>query len=415
MNELRPRWLEPLLHRALRSMPVVVVTGARQTGKTTLAQAVAPERRYLTLDDLDVLAQAGRDPASLLAELPVTLDEVQRAPELLLAVKRRVDTARKPGSLLLTGSANLALMHRVAESLAGRALYLDLPPFCPVEWSGRDAASTGIDRLFAGRFSSDDWPAEPCDWPAWVACGGFPDALRAPDAAARELWFAGYVQTYLERDLRQLSNVGSLVDFQRLMRLLAAQTARVLNQSNLARDAGLPQPTAHRYLNLLETGCQIARLRNYQRSAGKAAAKARKILWRDAGLAAWLAGVGAEKNLADRPDAGFWLEQAVFQTLQSWAALDPTRRIHFWREGDAEVDFVLEQAGVLVGLEIKAARRAAEEDLRGVRAFQAAFARKGRRPRAVVLHTGTEARFLGDEAWSLGLGVWLPRRAADRI
>ncbi|MEY2879982.1 MAG: hypothetical protein RLZZ15_2362, partial [Verrucomicrobiota bacterium] len=368
------RWLEPLLARALRAMPVVVVTGARQTGKTTLANVLTPGRRYLTLDDIGVLTQAERDPASLLTELPVTLDEVQRAPSLLLAVKRRVDQLRKPGALLLTGSANLALMDRVAESLAGRALYLELPPFCPVEWAGEPVAATGIDALFAAKFSAADWPGRPCAWTEWVGRGGFPDALKAEDEAARDLWFAGYVQTYLERDLRQLSNVGSLVDFQRLMRLLAHRTARPLNQSDVARDAGLPQPTAHRYLNLLETGCQIARLQNYQRSAGKSAAKARKLMWRDTGLAAWLAGV-KPGEVRERADAGFWLEQAVFQTLQSWAALDPRRRVHYWREGDVEIDFVLEQAGALVGIEVKAAKKVGTEDLRGARAWQAAFAR----------------------------------------
>jgi predicted AAA+ superfamily ATPase len=401
------RWLEPLLARALRTMPVVVVTGARQTGKTTLANVLAPGRRYVTLDDIAVLEQAERDPASLLAELPVTLDEVQRAPALLLAVKRRVDAARKAGSLLLTGSANFALMGRVAESLAGRALYLDLPPFCPIEWAGEPVSATGLDRLFGQTFAAADWPDRRCGWEQWVSRGGFPDALRAPDDGARGLWFAGYVQTYLERDLRQLSNVGSLVDFQRLMRLLAHRTARPLNQSDLARDAGLPQPTAHRYLNLLETGCQIVRLQNYRRSAGKSAAKARKLLWRDTGLAAWLAGV-RPGEVAARPDAGFWLEQAVFQTLQSWAALDPRRHVHFWREGDVEIDFVLEEAGVLVGIEVKAAKKVGSEDLRGVRAWQAAFARKGALPRAMVLHGGDEARFLGDNAWALGLGALLP-------
>ncbi len=408
MDDIRPRWLQPLLTRALRAMPVVVVTGARQTGKTTLARRLAPARHYLTLDDLGVLAQAERDPASLLAELPVTLDEVQRAPRLLLAVKRRVDAARAPGAILLTGSANLALMHRVSESLAGRALYLDLPPFCPAEWAGEPVAVTGIDALFTAKFSAAHWPVRSCQWEPWVTLGGFPDAVRAPDDGARDLWFAGYVQTYLERDLRQLSSVGSLVDFQRLMRLLAHRVARPLNQSDVARDAGLPQPTAHRYLNLLETGCQITRLQNYQRSAGKSAAKARKLLWRDTGLAAWLAGV-RPGEVRTRPDAGFWLEQAVFQTLQSWAALDARRCVHYWREGDTEVDFVLEEAGVLVGIEVKAASQAGLGDLRGARAFQTAFARKGSVPRVAVLHTGNEARFLGDNAWSLGLGSLLPK------
>lgn len=407
MESLRSRWLQPLLERALRAMPVVVVCGARQTGKTTLARSFAPDRRYLTLDDLAIQEQAARDPSSLLQELPATLDEIQRAPELLHEIKRRVDADRQLGSLLLTGSANLLLMHKVAESLAGRALYLELPPFCPVEWRGRRPTALGIDHLFDAGFTSDQWPGVAGNWETWVTCGGYPDAVSAPDDGARALWFAGYVQTYLERDLRQLSNVGSLVDFQRLMRLLAAQVGRILNQSNLARDVGLPQPTVHRHLNLLETGCLIARLQNYQRSPGKSTAKARKVFWRDSGLAAWLAGV-APGVVAARTDAGFWLEQAVFQSLQSWAALEPDRRVHFWREGDAEIDFVLEQAGAIVGVEVKLARRVGNDDLRAARAFQKAFGGKAGVPRVVVLHLGDEARFLGDNAWSLGLGAWLP-------
>jgi len=176
MKRLRPRWFAKNLESALKVLPVTVVTGARQTGKTTLAKSLNPSRAYFTLDDVGVLDQAERQPDSLLRSRPVTLDEVQRTPPLLLAVKRAVDEERRAGDFLLTGSANLLLMHRVADTLAGRAIYLELPPFCPAEWQQRKTALQPLDRLFAPDFDIREWPAETGDWPAWLLRGGYPRA-----------------------------------------------------------------------------------------------------------------------------------------------------------------------------------------------------------------------------------------------
>lgn len=181
------------------------MTGARQTGKTTLAQAIEPARAYFTLDDVGVLDQAERNPDSLLTTRPVILDEVQRAPQILLAVKRAVDTHRQAGDFILTGSANLLLMKHVADTLAGRAIYLDLRPFCPTEWQQRKDRLWPLDRLFAPDFDWREWPDEEGDWPRWLLRGGFAPALEIGSEKDRGLWFAAYVQTYLERDLRQLS------------------------------------------------------------------------------------------------------------------------------------------------------------------------------------------------------------------
>ncbi len=246
MSNIKPRWCQGHLQAALRVLPVSVVSGARQTGKTTLTQMLGPARTYFTLDDLGVLDQAARNPDALLATRPVTLDEVQRAPRLLLAVKRAVDAQRHAGDFILTGSANLLLMQHVSDTLAGRAIYLELPPFCPAEWQERDGALTPLDRLFAADFDWQTWPDEPGDWTAWLLRGGFPPALQIDSDADRGLWFAAYIQTYLERDLRQLSAVSSLPDFQRIMALAAQRTGKLLNQASLARDAALSHPTAHR-------------------------------------------------------------------------------------------------------------------------------------------------------------------------
>lgn len=390
MEDIRKRWFVRNLESALNVLPVTVVTGARQTGKTTLVRSLRPSRTYFTLDDVGVLDQSARHPEALLGSRPVTLDEVQRTPPLLLAVKQAVDERRRAGDFLLTGSANLLLMDRVADTLAGGAIYLPLPPFCPAEWQQRPDALAPLERLFAPDFDFREWPSEPGNWPAWALRGGFPPALAIEDDADRALWFSAYVQTYLERDLRQLSAVSSLPDFQRLMALAAHRTARLLNQAELARDAGLTHPTTHRYVNLLETGCLVTRLRPFATNPTVALVKTPKLLWTDCGLAASLAGIRTPAEVVTRPDAGFWLEQTLFQTLQTWRALDPLRRkLHFWRDRPGhEVDFLLEQDGELVALEIKTGSMVTGSDAAGIGALRASLKKSQHLVRGVVLHAG---------------------------
>jgi predicted AAA+ superfamily ATPase len=390
MNNIRPRWFVRNLDSALKLLPVTVVTGARQTGKTTLVKSLSPSRAYFTLDDMGVLNQAERHPDALLSSRPVTLDEVQRTTPLLLllAVKRAVDERRRAGDFLLASSANLLLMGPVADTPTGRAIYLELPPFCPAEWQQRKNALSPLDRLFATDFDFREWPAEAGDWPAWLLRGGFPPALAFESDSDRLLWFSAYVQTYLERDLRQLSAVSSLPDFQRVMALAAHRTGRLLNQADLARDAGLTHPTTYRYLNLLETGCLVTRIRPYATNPN--VVKTPKLLWTDCGLAASLAGIKTPAEAITRPDAGFWLEQTLFQTLQTWRALDPLqRKLHFWRDHPGhEVDFLLENNGKLVALEIKTGSTVTSADAGGIRAFRDSLKKNQRLVRGAVLHAG---------------------------
>lgn len=411
MNDIRPRWVGRNLDSALKVLPVTVVTGARQTGKTTLVKSLGAARTYFTLDDVGVLDQAERHPEALLGSRPVTLEEVQRTPPLLLAVKRAVDEQRRAGDFLLTGSANLLLMDHVADTLAGRAIYLELPPFCPAEWRQRKGALSPLDRLFAHDFDFREWPTEPGNWPAWLLRGGFPPALAIPADADRALWFSAYVQTYLERDLRQLSAVSSLPDFQRVMTLAAHRTGRLLNQADLARDAALTHPTTHRYLNLLETGCLVTRIRPFATNPNVALVKTPKLLWADCGLAAALAGMKTPAEATARPDAGFWLEQTLFQTLQTWRATDPLHRtLHFWRDRSGrEVDFVLEQDGQLVALEIKTGSTATSSDAAGLRAFRDSQKKRQHLVRGAVLYAG-QARPLDDGFLALPWGWLVPGR-----
>lgn len=402
MNNLRSRWFIKNLESALRVLPVTVVTGARQTGKTTLVRSLGSSRAYFTLDDVGVLDQAERHPDSLVRSRPATVDEVQRTPPLLLAVKRAVDEKRRAGDFLLTGSANLLLMGRVADTLAGRAIYLELPPFCPSEWRQTKNALLPIDRLFASDFDFREWPTESGDWPSWLLRGGYPSALEIASDSDRGLWFSAYVQTYLERDLRQLSVVSSLPDFQRVMVLAAHRTGRLLNQADIARDAALTHPTTHRYLNLLETGCLVTRIRPFSTNPNVALVKTPKLLWTDCGLAASLAGIRTPEEAMTRPDSGFWLEQTLYQTLQTWRALDPLhRRLHFWRDRPGhEVDFILEQNGQLVALEIKSGSAVTRSDASGILAFREALKKNQHLVRSIVLHAG-QARPLDDDILAL--------------
>ncbi|MDD2706973.1 MAG: ATP-binding protein [Verrucomicrobiae bacterium] len=410
MNNIKPRWFLRNLQSTIRILPVSVLTGARQTGKTTLAKSIEPARAYFTLDEMETLNQSERNPDSLLESRPVILDEVQRTPQLLLAVKRAVDERRQPGDFILTGSANLLLMGRVADTLAGRAIYLELPPFCPTEWRERKGALTPLDRLFAADFDWREWPDEPGNWQGWLLRGGYPPALQIDSTADRCLWFAAYIQTYLERDLRQLSAISSLPDFQRVMALAAQRTGKLLNQADLARDAALSHPTTHRYLNLLETGCLVSLIRPLMTNPSLALVKTPKLLWTDCGLAASLAGIKAETDLAHRLDTGFWLEQTLFQSLQTWRSLEPHRRkLHFWRDrAGHEVDFVLEQDGRLVAMEIKSTSQVTGNDVSGIRAFQDSLKSKTSLIRGVVLNAG-KARPLDAGAVALPWGWMVPK------
>ena len=263
-----PRHVAASLQDRLSVMPAVVVTGARQTGKSTLAQDLTPgRRRFLSLDDMDVLDAARRDPEALVGgEQPVTLDEVQRAPELLTAIKRAIDRRRRPGQFLLSGSANLLLMHRVSESLAGRASYLTLWPMTRRELRGLGRCGIWEELLAT---PDRDWldmvaaqPGAPEDWRDSARRGGFPiPALHLRTARERAVWFDGYVTTYLERDLQALASIAALPDFRRLVRVAALRLGQLVNQTELgSRSFAWVSDESMRGLTHPATGCILGRL-----------------------------------------------------------------------------------------------------------------------------------------------------------
>ncbi|MGH7824435.1 MAG: ATP-binding protein [Candidatus Binatia bacterium] len=383
MNNLHspfiPRLLEPVVDEALRQFPVVVVTGATQTGKSTLVQNLpsAGTRVYLTLDDLDILARAERFPEALVEQADrMTLDEVQRAPEILLAIKRAVDKDRRKGRFLLTGSANLLLMRKVSESLAGRAIYLTLLPMSAREKRGAPdsgpwsmlVTAKSIKELGANVKVNDGTKQ---DWAESAIIGGYPLVVLAESQTERTRWFEGYVKTYLERDLQDVASISALVDFRRVMGLSALRLGQIINQSELARDAALSQATVHRYLNLLEASYQIMRVPAFTRSRSKRLIKAPKLYWIDTGLAAFLLGIANRGELRSHNLAGALLENLVYAQLLAWRETEtPRPEIFYWRTASgAEVDFVVQSRQRLLPMEIKMASRARVADIRSLESF----------------------------------------------
>jgi uncharacterized protein len=391
-----PRLVGTALSERLRVMPAVVVTGARQTGKSTLAEQLVPgARRYATLDDLDVLDAAQHDPEVLVGGPgPVTLDEVQRAPELLRAVKRAIDRDRKAGRFLLTGSANLLLMRQVSESLAGRASYLTLWPMTRREQRGLgrcglwDELHNTPDAEWREMLAGEKDSAE--DWRMLARRGGFPTpALDLTTAADRRIWFDGYVRTYLERDLQDLASISTLPDFRRLMRAACLRMGQLVNQTELGRDVALPQPTVHRWLNLLETSYLLVRLPAYAVNRTKRLIKAPKIYWGDTGLALHLAE-------AEEPD-GAHLENLVLHDLLAWRDARVERaELGYWRTSiGEEVDFVIEAGGKLLPIEVKSTTRPRLSDAMHLRTFRTEYGKKARA--GLLLHAGSTLEWLAPD------------------
>jgi predicted AAA+ superfamily ATPase len=383
-------------------MPVVVLSGLRQTGKSTLLQRekpIAAARSYRTLDDFAVLAAARTNPESLLEDT-VTLDEVQRCPELLLAIKRSVDERRLPGRFVLSGSANLALLSHVSESLAGRAAYFTLHPMTRREVSGK----TGKAPFLIDFMRDQTVPSETAKpvRTQEVLTGGLPPACLGPADAVRE-WFRGYVQTYVERDVRQLSQITDLVAFRVLAQLAALRTGQVLAISSLARDAKLSAATAGRYLGLLEASFLARRIPPFLKNRSSRLVKSPKLFITDSGLAAYLAGVGNLEPGQDDLMRGALLETYVAQNLAGLLEAHlPEAQLGYWNEqGRHEVDFVIESGRNVFAIEVKAATRWSESDLSGLRAF---VERTPACKAAVLAYNGREAVHLGGKLFAVPLG-----------
>ncbi len=394
MPDFLPRALAPLLRDALSDTPVACVIGSRQSGKTTLVQRLDPDRRYLTLDESNYRRAAREDPEGFVASLPtfVTLDEVQKAPALLPAIKVSVDRDRRPGRFLLTGSANLNQVPAGSESLAGRMEIQTLHPLTEAEKERRRGGF--LEAFLEGALGpglegeSGNWAT---DVPERLVAGGYPEVRRRPAHRARQ-WHRNYVRQILARDVRDVARIRDWIGVERLLELLAYRPGATLNVSRLANGLRLRRETVRRYLAVLERLFLIRRLPAWSPSGAKRVIKAPKVHFVDSGLLCTLAGRTAADWLDDRSAMGGVLETfAVQQLIAEGSWTDPDLRFwHFRSRDGAEVDLVITRRRQTWGVEIKASRTVEPRDARGLLRLAAATgdAFEG----GVVLYTG-EGRF----------------------
>ncbi len=390
---VRPRNLRHAVNAALADTPVVLVNGARQTGKTTLVREFATRRKaaFVTLDDHASLDGALNDPAGFVAGLGdfAVIDEVQNAPNLFRAIKASVDRDRRPGRFLLTGSANVLVLPRLGDSLAGRMEILTLQPFAQDELAGR--TGTFIDALFSRSLPVRSPKAiDRAKAARRVFLGGYPEVAGRSVPARRAAWYRSYITTIMQRDVRDISNIADLTAMPRLLTQLAMRSSGLMNLADIGRGIDAPHSTLRRYMALLEATFLHAPLMPWTANRSRRLVKAAKIHLADSGFAAHLSGIASPPDLLKSPAYGPLLESFVVgevRRLSGWSRT-PVTTHHYRTEQGREVDLMLEDPrGRVVGIEVKASGSIGHSDLAGLKDLRETAG--DRWVRGIVLHIGS--------------------------
>jgi len=393
----RKRWIGNLLRECLDVTPVIVLTGARQTGKTTLLQNEKPFKNwhYINLDDIDTLSALKKSPMDILSAFEqIVIDEIQKLPEILPLIKNLIDS-NKNRRFALSGSANLLLLKRVSETLAGRALYFPLLPFARREWEGKNIPEW-FERLF------DDIPppymkSKKISPLPYLFRGFMPRIFEILRDNLSSLWWEGYVKTYLERDLRDFSNISFLGDFKKLMELLALNTSSILNESHIANDLGMSQPTVHRYINLLESSFIYWKLRPFYPKKIKQIVKSPKGYFIDPGLTTYLSGYTSSSSIPENL-IGNLFENMIFLHLQIISSIIRANLYFFKKRANKknEIDFILEKEKKIVAIEAKMKDSVRYDDYRNLLFFLEKFKNTSF---GIVIYTGKDVVKITDKIY----------------
>ena len=403
---LYPRWIEPRIDEALLDTPMVLLAGPRQAGKTTLVrQFVERGLHYLTLDDELTLLSAREDPVGMIRNLDrAVIDEIQRVPQLLLAIKKSVDEDRRPGRFLLTGSANLMALPAVADSLAGRMETLMLLPLSQSEIENRPA--NWIDRVFAGEILTANPPVLGSNLVERVLRGGYPEAVARPTEKRRTAWARQYIDAIIQRDVRDVAEIDKLDQLPRFLRALAQTAGQMCNYSELGGQVGLDGKTVSRYISVFEQMYLLKRIDVWARNRLKRVVKTPKLQFIDSGLLGMLTNISHKDVQLDKTGYGHILESFVFgELLKHTTTSDDDYRLLYYRDADKfEVDVVIENsAGQLLGVEVKASATVKERDLRGLKKL--ASLSGDQFTAGVLLYDGDETMPLGSNLWAAPLST----------
>jgi hypothetical protein len=387
-----------ILGSHLKAFPVVAVIGARQTGKSTLVKDLLQmKRKYLTLDDTTNILLAEQDTDSFLRQdLPITVDEVQKVPALFPSMKKIVDNKRTNGQFLITGSANITMLPRISETLAGRIVFIEMNPITMMEALKRDLDHPTLGDIFRARTAKKCWEIlnsiQPTSFPIenYIVRGGLPPAYLEKSDENRQVWFKGYVRTYLERDVRDLSRIQKLYEYQKYLSLLAFRSAQIFNKAEVARDCGIPYTTAGHFFDLLLATFQIFLVEPYFRNIGKRLIKSPKIMWSDTGLAMHLQGLNSWEDACRLGRDSFFIENKIAIELKSYLSIyEPAAKLFFWRSsGGAEIDFLIERGDQLIPVEVKWRSDIRLKDLTGMQVFLQDFKNEARW--GIVLYKGSQ-------------------------
>ena len=408
------RFLLPAIVDALTDTPVIVINGARQTGKSTLCHqvihAAMQEAQYVTFDDLTALAAAKTDPENFVAGLQrqVVLDEVQRVPELLLTIKKFVDQDRKERRFVLTGSADVMTLPKVSESLAGRIEIHNLWPLSQEEIQGNPSGF--LEALIS---AESTFKAVHTPWDTlmrMMVMGGYPEVLARPSGVRQEKWFSSYMQSILQKDIRELANIDGLTEIPRLLEIMADRVGSLLNLTDVSRLLGMPKTTLNRYYALLQHVFLVVQLPAWTPNQEGRVVKSPKVFLNDTGLLCHLRGLDVTSLQQQRHQAGAVLENFVVMALLkqlTWAKPGEgagLKAYHFRTHKGHEVDVVLEDRRKrLFGIEVKAAASVEAKDFKGLRYLQEM--RPEQFQKGVVLYTGGEVLQFGQDLWAVPISA----------